>query len=458
MRIESMKRASLALLASLMLVGCMNGAKPDSPGNPSDPGNQAALNGKDGNQNGENGKDKNPNGENGKDKNQNGENGKDKNQNGTENAPETQDSLNLNLRKAQVLNEAGELLGEIPVGYVSPVPGGILYSIFTPSEEQKTPPAEYRYFNMESKEDIFLGTLDHQGYEAFFNRRVMDGKVYTLAVAGDPIGEEPVLLYLLSFDLKEGSMKQIPVSEDGYPYAVMDEVDGKLLILNHETLTNPKRATLYEFDPKTETTKPALVFTDSHETFRGISATKDGFYLLRLKTPENGKWELFLDRYDTNYKKISERSLTEAYVQATLQVPGITGREDALREMGINVDKFEVIEDRYLMYENFGLARMVLDLEEDRALMIRDDLWSASLGDGTPYFFELDFESEDPSEPEIVTFVNGKEEHMSFTPSDSAEMLRQVSVASESPKLFMTLKGENITDIEYRIYLVEEHG
>ena len=406
MRIENIRRASLALLASLMLAGCMNGANTVTTNNQTKPVSLSKTN---------------------------------------ENLP----------KEVKVVDGDGELLGEIPMGSSSAVPGGILYSIFEPSETQKTPPAEYRYFNMETKEDIYLGTVENQGYEAYFSRMVKDGKVYSLAVTGDPLGEKTVPLSLLSFDLKNGSMKQITVSEDGYLYASMEEVGDKLVILNHEALSDPKTASLYEFDPTTETMKQVLVFSDSHESFRGISAAKDGFYLLRVSVPEDGKLELFLDRYDINYQKVSERSVTEALVQATLQVTGITGRDDALRELGMNVSKFEILEDRYLMYENFGLTRLVIDLEDDSSLMVKEDLWSASVGNGTPYFYELDFDPDDSSAPEIITFVNGKEETLSFTPSDSKEMLRVVSIAPDSPKLFMTRKGESNEDAERRIYLVK---
>ena len=151
--------------------------------------------------------------------------------------------------KMAVLDKDGGRIGEIDRRAVcTAVDGGIFYSISDLKEYQFTADTEYRFFDMDGKKDVSLGTLENQGYEASFARTDHNGKIYTLSVVGNATSGDPVPLLLLAFDPAAGTMKKYTVSENGFPYASMTVSDGKLIIMDHE-MSEPKCDKIYEFDP-----------------------------------------------------------------------------------------------------------------------------------------------------------------------------------------------------------------
>ena len=304
--------------------------------------------------------------------------------------------------------------------------GGIFYSVFDVKEFQFTGSAEYRFFDKESKKDILLGTVANQGYEALFARTEHGGVIYTLVIEGDPMSDSPVPLVLLAFDPEAGTMKKHTVAEDGFPYTSMAAANGRLLIMNHET-KGTRRDVIYEYDPETEAVREALTFSPDTDSLRGVCSSKDGFYILRLKINRGAENVLFLDKYSGNYEKISELSLTETLVGAASGVHGMTGRGDALNELGMNVSGFEVVDERYLFYENFGLLRVIADLQSGDALFANDDNYSMSAGGGVPYFYRMDFDSENVPEPDIQGISGGKLVKHGFKPDAAHKLIREVS-------------------------------
>lgn len=332
-------------------------------------------------------------------------------------------------RLMKVLDRDGSRLGEIDGrAACTAADAGILYSVFAPAEYQLTATAEYRFFRSEDRKDLLLGRLENQGYEAVYARTELDGIVYTLAVTGNPMDGTPDTLWLLALDPAAETMTQYKVSEDGFPYAAMAAVDGKLLILNHETL-GVRCDKLLEFDPGSSTLRELLSFPDDGTaSLRGVCAAEDGFYLLRLRLEGGSPAELLLDRYDGEGRKLTEQSLNEALIPAAQAVPGLTGEADVLNEFGMMVSGFSLQEDRYLYYENFGVLRAVLDLERGEALLTKDDLWSLSRGSGSPAVYRLDFD-EDEDGPEILVLQEGECRDLPFEPKDAHRMLRALSHA-----------------------------
>ncbi len=317
------------------------------------------------------------------------------------------------------------------------VDGGIFYSIFTLKENTYTGEAEYRFFSLNDKTDVYLGKLEDQGYEASFARTELNGVIYTLAVKGNPMGDDAVPLLLLGFDTANKTMKTYTVSENGFPYAAMTASGGKLLIMNHE-MTAEKTEKIYEFDPAAETVKEVLSFLSSADSLRGVCAAENGFYLLRLKLNSGGENEMYVDRYDDKYNKVSEEQINDILIGAIKDIQGILSRQDALNEVGMNVSRFSVIDGRYMVYENFGLSRVAVDLQTNGTIIAKDDNYSISKGSGAPVIYRLDFDADNVSEPEMFGIENGKLKAVSFTPDDAHKLIQSVTVSRDGTTAVLT--------------------
>ncbi len=329
-----------------------------------------------------------------------------------------------------ITDENGAKLGEIDNrANFTAVDEGIFYSVFTLKEYSHTGTAEYRFFSLKDKTDVYLGKLEDQGYEADFTRTELNGVIYTLAVKGDPTGDEAVPLLLLAFDAANKTMKTYTVSEHGFPYAAMTASGGKLIIMNHE-MTSEKADKIYEFDPISETIREILTFSSSTDSLRSVCAADNGFYLLRLKLNNGGQNEMYVDRYDENHEKISERPVGDVLADVIKDIHGISGRQDAMNEIGMNVSHFFMADDRYMIYENFGLSRIVIDLQTEETLFAKDDNYAVSNGSGVPVVYKVDYGADNVSDPEIYGIENGTLKRFSFVPDDDHRLIRTVTVST----------------------------
>ena len=337
-----------------------------------------------------------------------------------------------------IKDESGTRLGEIDdrAGFTA-VNEGIFYSVVTMKENSYTSTAEYRFFSLKDKKDIYLGKLVDQGYEAGFARTELNGMIYTLAVKGNPAGDAAVPLLLLAFDTAGKTMKTYTVSEYGFPYAAMTASGGKLLIMNHET-SKDKSDKIYEFDPDSGKIKEVLSFSSSADSLRSVCAADNGFYLLRLKLNNGGENELFVDRYDENYNKTSEQSVNDILVNAISDIHGISGRQDALNEIGMNVSRFFVTDDGYMIYENFGLSRVIVGLRTEETIIAKDDNYAVSTGSGMPVIYKIDFDADNVSDPEIYGIKNGKLKLLAFTPDDGHKLVQTVTVSADGTAAILT--------------------
>ena len=327
--------------------------------------------------------------------------------------------------KMPVVDRNGDRLGEIDSrANCSAADAGIFYSVFALENYAFTATAEYRFFSKEDHTDVLLGRLEGQGYEAYYARTELNGSIYTLAIQGKAGGEGTPLL-LLAFDPAGRTMKTFTVSENGFPYADLAAVNGKLLIMSHEL--SKKKDVICEFDPSSETLKQVLSFSSDTDSLRGICTADSGFYLLRLKIGSAGENEMFVDLYGPDYGKTSEQSVSEAMISGILTIPGMLGRQDALNELGMNVAHFSVAEGRYLFYENFGMARIVADLQTGEVLLVKNDLYAVSLGNGSPAVYRMDYDNDNIPAPEILVLDGGSFSEFAFQPIDSHRMIRSVS-------------------------------
>ena len=336
----------------------------------------------------------------------------------------------------EILDRDGKKLGAIDSrASATAADAGVFYSLWQPVENVWTGPAEYRFFRVSDGKDIRLGTLEDQGYEAVYTRTELDGKVYTLALAGNPFDDKADTLCLLAADPAAETLTKTEISKKGFPYAAMAAADGKLLILNHET-GKEKCDKIYAFDPASGGAREVLSFPDDgSSSLRSVAAAEDGFYLLRLTLKNGAVDALVLDRYDSAYRKVSEQPLQESFTKAALSIRGLLSEGDVRNEAGMMVSGFAVEDGRYLFYENFGIARLVLDLQTGDALLAQDDQYSMAPGGGRPLLYRLDFEKSEAG-PEILEVKDGALQAIAFTPSGSRTLLQRVSVSPNGSLLF----------------------
>ena len=302
---------------------------------------------------------------------------------------------------------------------------GVLYSIFEPGDAP-TGPAVYHWIDTAAQEDLPLLTLEEQGYEALYARTELGGLVYTLALTGNPFDDAPDALWLLCFDGPGRTAAKYRITDNGFPYGSMAAADGKILIVSHE-MSQPKRDKLYAFDPADGTLRELLSFpagSTETDTLRAVCADGEGFALLRLRLMELEP-ELYLDRYDGSGQKRGELALNEPMIAAAMEVHGILSRQDAVNEFGMMVSGFRLEEGRYLFYENFGLLRLILDLETGRTLFAGDDLYAMSVGGGSPAFYLQDFfipGGDELHTPGIWVLREGELTRLPFTPTEERSM------------------------------------
>ena len=350
---------------------------------------------------------------------------------------------------SEIADQEGNIIGKIERGVsVTACDAGLFYCVFRLGEYETTATAEYRFFRTEDRKDIRLGTLSDQGYEASFVRTELNGMIYTLAVTGNPLDYEKDTLWLLAFDPMKETMQQFMVTEYGFPYTAMTASNGKLYIMNHEQDAKHLDK-IYEFDPASGTVKEVLTYQNDKDSLRSVAAAEDGFYVLNLRIKNEGN-ELWLERYDLSYSKVSEQSVNEVMADAALRVAART-RDDVRNEFGMMVSGFAVIDGRYLFYENFGTIRLAVDLQGGEALFSETDIYSMSHGSGQKLFYRLSFLGDEIVEPEIHIFRNGAFMKMTFDPKDDRTHLQGITI---SPKgtwaIVMTnseAKDENGVDL-----------
>ena len=354
-----------------------------------------------------------------------------------------------------IVDKYGKPLGSVDSrASCTAVDGGIFYSIFELTENQYTATAEYHFFSKNDNKDILLGTLADQGYEAIYTRTELNGKVYTLALQGYPFDDKTDKLLLLEFDPSSAAMQKYTVSENGSPYAAMAVHQGKLLIMNHET-TAQKADAVYEFDPGKGAMMKVLSLPAGEESLRGICEAEEGVYMLRVNFASSTT-ELFIDSYDAEYHKTSERSLNELFLNAYSDIPGFEDRQDTYNEFYNSVSRFKILDGRYMIYENFGRMRIAADIVTGEVLFADIDSYAVSLGSGSLVIYHLDFEPDNVPEPEIYLISDGSLKKHGFKPVGSEKMIRNLSHSAGGTWLVLTTDSFRIDEGSAVLYMWTE--
>lgn len=305
---------------------------------------------------------------------------------------------------------------------------------------------EYRLTKMTEngkKEEIILGSAKEYSYETFYARTCIDNMLYTLAIKGDLQDQKEDQLYLVEFDLKEGTENEYLISDNGFPYASLTSRDGKIILFFHdqkEKLTDR----IIEFDCSTKNIRELLTYTLDNdlagESVRSIYADKDAFYVLKAIYNGAVNISMAVDVFDKDYNKIKSYDITDAMIKATV---GSTNMED-LNELIQAVSSFNIFDGRYLYYENFSVTRAFIDLKDSSLLYAFPDTFTSSLGNGSKVFYSLFcLESKETIDPRSVyIFDNGELKKIPTAILDDGQQISSIT-ASPDGYYMVSICGED---------------
>ncbi len=247
----------------------------------------------------------------------------------------------------------------------------------------------YHLYDTKTCESYTFGSITDQDYEAGYCRTELDGKLYTLITTGNALDKDPDPLLLVEFDLQAHTINQYTISENGFPYAAMAEVNGKLLILNHDQ-TDVLNDKLYLFDTESKQTEQVMQFKlngNTFDTIRSMYSDGKNIYILRLHFEGENNVTMFLDTYGLDLKKQSEKDISSMLKESAGKnlVP-----EDVANEIKQMVSRFMVLDEKYVYYENFSSTRFLGNIDDGSIFSETEgagDMFLASSGSGTPFFY-----------------------------------------------------------------------
>ena len=247
----------------------------------------------------------------------------------------------------------------------------------------------YHLYDTKTCESYTFGSITDQDYEAGYCRTELDGKLYTLITTGNALDKDPDPLLLVEFDLQAHTINQYTISENGFPYTSMTSVNDKLLILNHDQ-TDVLDDKLYLFDTKSKQAKQVMQSElNGHfgDTIRSMHSDGKNIYILRLHFEGENNVTMFLDTFDLDLKKLSEKDISAMMRESAGKslVP-----EDVANEMKQMVSRFMVLDEKYVYYENFSSTRFLGNIDDGSIFSETEgagDMFLASSGSGTPFFY-----------------------------------------------------------------------
>ncbi len=370
---------------------------------------------------------------------------------------EQSDIKETNNNMIDVVDKDGKHIGQIPFNSGMTLTNkGIFYTTAIPVEtisdtiaagmnEGEKDKFLYHLYDTKTKEIYSFGSIPDQDYEAAYCRTELNGKLYTLVTTGNAMDKEPDPLLLAEFDLTEHTINQYNISDNGFPYTAMAEVNGKLLILNHDQ-TDVLNDKLCLFDPESKQTKQVMQFElngNTGDTIRTMNSDGKNIYILRLHFEGDNNVAMFLDTYDLDFKKISEKDISAMLKESAGKnlVP-----EDVLNEMKQMVSRFIMMDGKYIYYENFSTTRFLGNIEDGKLFSETEgagDMFLASSGSGNFFFYCI--LGGGRNENSIYEWENGTLEKTVFKADDDRYY---ITAASRSPdgKTFVRVDYTNPDD------------
>lgn len=355
---------------------------------------------------------------------------------------EPSDETETRINMIEIVDKDGNHIGHIPfnsgmtltnngIFYTTSIPGAASSdTIAVGLNEGEKDVVVYHLYDIKNNKSYNLGSITDQDYEAGYCRTELDGKLYSLVTTGNVMDKEPDPLLLAEFDLTEHTINQYRISDNGFPYTAMSEVNGKLLILNHDQ-TDVLNDKLYLFDPESKQTKQVLQFElngNMGDTIRTMNSDGKNIYILRLHFEGDNNVAMFLDIYDPDFNKLSEKDISAMLRESAGKnlVP-----EDVTNEMKQMVSSFMVLDEKYVYYENFSTTRFLGNIEDGKLFSETEgagDMFLASSGSGKPFFYCIFGGAK--NENSIYEWRNGSIEKTIFKADDDRYY---ITAASRNP-------------------------
>ena len=311
------------------------------------------------------------------------------------------DTIETNNNMMEIVDKDGKHIGQIPFNSgITLTNSGIFYTtvisgaaspdtVTVGMNEGAKDKVIYHLYDTKTCESYTFGSITDQDYEAGYCRTELDGKLYTLITTGNALDKDPDPLLLVEFDLQAHTINQYTISENGFPYTAMAEVNGKLLILNHDQ-TDVLNDKLYLFDTESKQTEQVMQFElngNTFDTIRSMYSDGKNIYILRLHFEGENNVTMFLDTYGLDLKKQSEKDISSMLKESAGKnlVP-----EDVANEMKQMVSNFMVLDEKYVYYENFSATRFLGNMEDGKLFSETEgkgDMFLASSGSGAPFFY-----------------------------------------------------------------------
>ncbi|MBO4695932.1 MAG: hypothetical protein J5643_01475 [Lachnospiraceae bacterium] len=289
---------------------------------------------------------------------------------------------------------------------------------------------EYFIYNPENGKNQSIGVVEDLSYEAMYARTEIGGKIYTLFMRGDTL-QDGNPLKLLEID-PHGGLKEYTVCENGFPFASMTEMEGKLVIAYHEP--GEKGSDIVaEFDPANgrilELARYGYMEDGTHERIRAVCNDDRQGYLLSIRYTDQGN-RMILTSFAPGFENLRTKDITDIFAEA-VRTQSLT-EEDAANELIQHVAHFRINRDGILFYQNSSCVTFAANLQTDTVLLSGTDLLNVSEGNGTAFLYEILKGGEPESDKANRMFVPERENlrEREFETEDSRYY---ISVASSAP-------------------------
>ncbi|MBO4324726.1 MAG: hypothetical protein J5845_04945 [Lachnospiraceae bacterium] len=289
---------------------------------------------------------------------------------------------------------------------------------------------EYFIYNPRNGKNQSIGVVEDQSYETVYARTEYGGKIYTLFMRGELL-QDGNPLKLLEID-PHGGLKEYTVCENGFPYASMTEMEGKLVIAYHEP--GEKGADIIaEFNPENgrirELARYGSMKDGSEERIRAVCYDGRQGYLLSIRYTDQGN-RMILTSFAPGFENPRTKDITDIFAEA-VRTQNLT-EEDAVNELIQHVAHFRINRDGILFYQNSSCVTFAANLQNDTVLLSGTDLLNVSEGNGTAFLYEILKGGEPESDKANRMFVPERENlrEREFETEDSRYY---ISVASSAP-------------------------
>ncbi len=351
----------------------------------------------------------------------------------------------------EVVDKNSRHIGEIrKSGSVTLTDYGIFYTTVKTLSVQDAPittgtadnvtTTTYHLYDPVKNEHYDFGSVSGQDYEAGYVRTEIDGRLYTLITTGNALDNIPDDLLLVEFDLVKHSIQQYKLSDNGFPYTAMTEINGNLLILNHDQQEKLCDKLLL-FNTKTKDCQQVLEFelnNNQGDTIRGIYSDGEQIYLLRLHFEDENNIRMFLDSYDIQFQKLSEKDISPM-IQKSVE-KSLTPA-DIPNEMKQMLSRFMVLNRQYVYYENFSATCFLGNTETGELFKEFDGmggLFLAASGSGKPFFYYIFGGGDNVKENAVFEWKDGTLEKSVFAADDERYYIVSATVSPNGKKLIQT--------------------